>query len=228
MDGLTASFTRRVVELAVIINVSLFGFAACAQDSSSLPTPVDVGSVSEEERAQILEKYNHLDPEHLLPTKPFADALVFFDKNQSMIRNKNYMAVIDFSKNSAEKRFYIVNMENGTVWTVHVAHGRGSDPNHDGMAKSFSNENGSNKSSLGFYLTDETYSGDHGLSLRLDGLSSTNSKARSRAIVIHGADYVREADVIQGRSLGCPAVDMRIRDQVIRVLKEGSLIYAVK
>ena len=85
---------------------------------------------------------------------------------------------------------------------------------------------GSNASSLGYYMTAETYTGSHGYSLRLDGLSSTNSKVRSRAIVVHGADYVEEAAVIQGRSWGCPAVAMANRTTVINMIKGGSIIYA--
>jgi hypothetical protein len=80
-------------------------------------------------------------------------------------------------------------------------------------------------SSLGFYLTAETYNGEHGYSLRLDGLSSTNSNARERAIVIHAADYVAPGEKI-GRSWGCPAVEPRYHQQIIDELKEGALIYA--
>ncbi|HWU45027.1 MAG TPA: murein L,D-transpeptidase catalytic domain family protein, partial [Bdellovibrio sp.] len=70
------------------------------------------------------------------------------------------------------------------------------------------------------------YDGSHGYSLSLDGLSSTNSNVRSRAIVVHGADYVSEADVIQGRSWGCPAVAMENRTKLIDMIKNGSIIYA--
>jgi hypothetical protein len=112
------------------------------------------------------------------------------------------------------------------VKSIHVAHGKGSDSNNDGYATNFSNKVNSEASSLGFYLTAETYHGNHGLSLRLDGLSSTNSKARERSVVLHGADYVREAEVKAGRSWGCPAVSMALRGDVIELLKGGSLIFA--
>jgi hypothetical protein len=83
-------------------------------------------------------------------------------------------------------------------------------------------------SSLGYYITGSTYVGSHGTSLKLDGMSSTNSNARGRAIVVHGASYVSESSVIQGRSWGCPAVANSLKTKVINMLKNGSLIYAVK
>ena len=176
--------------------------------------------------ASILAKYDHLDPKHVVPDSLLKKAVQYYDANLSSIKNKTYLSVIDFSKKSTKARFYIINMSTGAVWAIHTAHGKNSDTNHDGFAEKFSNTSGSNQSSLGFYRGAETYSGAHGLSLRLDGLSSTNSNARSRAIVIHGADYVQESSVIQGRSWGCPAVAMENRDTVVSRLKGGSIIYA--
>lgn len=173
-----------------------------------------------------LASYEHLDPKRLVSSNLLKKAVLYFDANKSNIQNKNYLSVIDFSKKSTLTRFFIINMKTGEVWALHVSHGKGSDPGHDGYAEKFSNVSGSNQSSLGFYKGAETYSGKHGFSLRLDGLSSTNSKARARAIVIHGADYVQESTVIQGRSLGCPAVSMSVRTEVINRLKNGSIIYA--
>ncbi|MFM6928659.1 MAG: murein L,D-transpeptidase catalytic domain family protein [Bdellovibrio sp.] len=201
-----------------------------ATEMSSLAMPdatVSAAAISESEQNSILVKYDHLDPKHIVPTQALVDALIYFDKNKSAIKNQNYLSIINFAQSSKEKRFYIIDMNSGSVWAIHTAHGKGSDPDHDGYANSFSNVSGSNKSSLGYYLTGETYQGSHGLSLRLDGLSSTNSNARSRAIVIHGASYVQESSVIQGRSWGCPAVTMGYRDTVINALKGKSLIYAV-
>lgn len=173
-----------------------------------------------------LGSYQHLDPKRLVPNNLLAKAVLYYDANKSKIQNQNYLAVIDFSKKSTLTRFFIINLKSGEVWALHVSHGKGSDPGHDGIAESFSNVSGSNQSSLGFYKGAETYSGKHGYSLRLDGLSTTNSRARARAIVIHGADYVQESSVIQGRSLGCPAVSMSVRTEVINRLKNGAIIYA--
>lgn len=178
------------------------------------------------ERAQILAKYDHLDPNQIVPTVLLQEALFYLEANSSRFANKRYLSVIDFSMKSSRARFFIVDMGSGSVWAIHTSHGKGSDANHDGYAESFGNVSGSNATSLGFYKTAETYYGSHGLSMRLDGLSSSNSNARARAIVIHPANYVSESNVIQGRSQGCPAVAPENRDRVIERLKGGSLIFA--
>lgn len=178
------------------------------------------------EQAVTLKAYDYIDPNRVINTTALKNALLYFDQNKSKFANKNYVSVIDFSKKSTLARFHIIDMNTGSVWSIHTAHGKGSDSNHDGYAEKFSNKSGSNASSLGFYRAAETYSGNHGLSLRLDGLSSTNSNARARAVVIHGASYVKESSSIQGRSWGCPAVTMSYRDKVVKSLKGGSLIYA--
>ena len=174
----------------------------------------------------VLSKYQHLDPDHVVPTDLLRAALVYYDANQSRFANRSVIAVIDFAKRSNLHRLFIIDMKDGSVWSMPTAHGKGSDADHDGYAEKFSNTPGSNASSLGVYRGAETYYGSNGLSLRLDGLSSTNSNARSRAIVIHGADYVRDQNVIQGRSWGCPAVPHAYRDEVMATLKGGTLIYA--
>jgi hypothetical protein len=198
------------------------GTGEVPQDLEKLTDP----DLSASEQAQALANYGHLDPKRVVPTELLKKAVLYFDANKSKIANKKYLSVIDFSKRSTKARFYIVDMANGSVWAIHTSHGKGSDSNHDGYAESFGNVSGSGKSSLGVYKTAETYSGAHGYSLRLDGLSSTNSRARSRAVVIHPANYVREASVVQGRSLGCPAVSPSISKKLIDKIKGGSIIYA--
>lgn len=183
-------------------------------------------SFSARDRALILTKYSFLDPDRVVPSKLLEKAVLYYDSNLANIPNKNVLSVIDFSKSSSKVRFFVIDMASGKVWSMHVTHGKGSDKDHDGIAEKFSNVSGSNASSLGFYRTAETYIGRNGNSLRLDGLSSTNSNARDRAIVIHGADYVSEEDKIPGRSAGCPAVTHAYRDELIRQIKEGSIIYA--
>ncbi len=174
----------------------------------------------------ILAKYANLDPQHLIPRNLLAAALTYYDANLAVIRNKAYVSVIDFSLPSSKQRFWIINMTSGTVFSTTVAHGRGSDANNDGYADKFSNVDNSLASSLGIYLTDDTYKGSNGLSLRLDGKSPTNSNARARQVVIHGASYVQDREVNQGRSWGCPAVPQAYRDRIIGWLKGGSVLYA--
>lgn len=194
-------------------------------------TPEDLSKMTDpdftvSEQAQVLAKYDYVDPNHVVPSDLLAKAVSYYEANKANLKNTKYLSVIDFKKRSTKARFFIIDMNNGSVWAVHNAHGKGSDPGHDGYADYFSNESGSGKSSLGFYRTAETYSGKHGYSLRLDGLSSTNSNARARAIVVHSADYVKESSVVQGRSLGCPALAPSVYKSVIDKIKGGSIIYA--
>ena len=148
--------------------------------------------------------------------------------NEGKIASEKPFTIIDYSLPSNQKRLWIIDMENGNI--LHhdlVSHGRNSG---DLMANSFSNVDSSNMSSLGFYLTGETYFGKHGYSLRLDGLEKGfNSNARTRAIVIHGAEYVDEEFVSiygrLGRSLGCPALPNDSASEVIDMIKENSCVF---
>jgi hypothetical protein len=178
------------------------------------------------EQTAILARYPQLDPNKEVPRNLLATALRYFEDHSSSVKNKSYVAVIDFSLPSTTHRFWIINMASGSVFGTTVAHGKNSDKNNDGFAEAFSNQPNSDMSSLGIYLTAETYSGAHGLSLRLDGMSVTNSNVRARAVVIHGADYVQDKNVRQGRSWGCPAVPMAYRDKIIGMIKGGTVIYA--
>lgn len=193
---------------------------------SQAPPVVETPTLSG--REAILKMYDYVDPTRMVPTQKLEDALVYFHQNKTKFKNQSVVSIIDFSQKSTQKRWYFVDLKTGRVWNVHVSHGKGSDSDHDGYAEKFSNTSGSNASSLGFYKTADTYQGSNGYSLRLDGLSSTNSNARARAVVVHGAAYVQDSAVIQGRSWGCPAVSMEQRDKVINLIKGGSLIYAAK
>ena len=153
-------------------------------------------------------------------------ALAYFNANADKIKNKRYIGIVDFAAHSSKERFFILDMQSGAVHAMHVAHGKGSDPNGDGYATRFSNVPESKASSLGFYLTGALYTGGHGKSMRLNGLSSTNSNALSRAVVIHESAYVKEAKMLQGRSFGCLAVSSTEIRKVLSSLSGGALIYA--
>ena len=138
------------------------------------------------------------------------------------------ITIIDFSLPSNKERLWVLDLIQGKVlFRCLVSHGRNSG---ELMAENFSNTPGSNASSPGFYTTGETYIGKHGLSLALDGLErGINDKARARAIVIHGADYV-SADFIRnhgrlGRSLGCPAIPVELSKEIIQTIKGGSCLF---
>ncbi|WP_194777283.1 murein L,D-transpeptidase catalytic domain family protein [Pararhodonellum marinum] len=138
------------------------------------------------------------------------------------------LTIIDYSLPSSEKRMWIIDVNSGQILkTSLVSHGRNSGNLH---AEMFSNTPSSFMSSLGFYLTAETYQGKHGYSLRLDGLEEGfNDKARERAIVIHGAEYASE-EVVKttgrlGRSLGCPALPETQSKEIIDLIKEQCVLF---
>lgn len=144
------------------------------------------------------------------------------------ISRPEVITIIDFSLPSDKKRLWVLDLINGKVlFRCLVSHGRNSG---ELMAENFSNTPGSNTSSPGFYSTAETYIGKHGLSLALDGLETgINDKARARAIVMHGADYVSD-DFIRkygrlGRSFGCPAVPVELSKEIIQTIKGGSCLF---
>ncbi len=141
---------------------------------------------------------------------------------------KPLLTVIDYSLPSTQKRLWIIDLRQQKILlhTV-VAHGRNSGAL---LAEKFSNRPESYQSSLGFFQTGEAYQGKHGYSLRLDGLEAgINDQARARAVVIHGADYAKETVAATagrlGRSLGCPAVPPDLSTPLIKLIKEGSLLF---
>jgi hypothetical protein len=171
-------------------------------------------------------EYSYVDPQHVVPAKPLAAALKFYKSDKAKIGNPGYLSVIDYTQPSRNKRLYVINMRTGAVERFLVAHGKGSDPDHTGYAKVFSNEDKTYASSLGFYLTGGTYNGDNGYSMQLYGQDPTNSNAFSRSIVMHGAKYVDPSLSVLGRSWGCPAVELAVHTRLIDKLKGGSVIYA--
>ncbi|MCX6300960.1 MAG: murein L,D-transpeptidase catalytic domain family protein [Bacteroidia bacterium] len=138
------------------------------------------------------------------------------------------ITIIDFSKPSVQERFFVIDLESKQVlYKSLVAHGKNSGEN---LAESFSNDSRSLKSCLGFFITAETYVGKHGYSLRLDGLEpGINDNARTRTIVIHGADYVSTDFANQygrlGRSWGCPALPINNSKEIIDKISKGSCIF---
>lgn len=170
--------------------------------------------------------YQSLSLEDAVSEKAFRQAYIGFSKIKN--RSKEILTLIDFSKPSTEERLFVIDMAKGQLLYKSVcAHGRGSGSD---MATAFSNKRGSHKSSIGFYLTESTYRGRNGYSLRLDGLErGFNDQARNRAIVVHGAKYAnpelcRNGNRL-GRSLGCPAIPEKLTRPIIDAIKGGSVLY---
>lgn len=141
---------------------------------------------------------------------------------------KKLITVCDYSLSANKKRLWVIDLQAKKVLlNTYVAHGQGTGEEH---AKYFSNKEGSHKSSLGFYVTGDTYHGQHGLSLYLHGMDQGyNSAAYERTIVVHGAGYV-SSDFIAGtgrlgRSWGCPAVSNEIAPQLIDMTKGGTCLF---
>jgi hypothetical protein len=139
------------------------------------------------------------------------------------------LTIIDYSLPSTARRLWVIDVPTRRVlFNELVAHGKKSGENY---AEAFSNEPGSRQSSLGLFRTDATYEGEHGMSLRLDGLEpGINDRAMERAIVMHGAPYVSPTVIAArgelGRSWGCPALERGVERRVIERIKGGTAVFA--
>ena len=161
-------------------------------------------------------------------------ALTAYDKAwKAGTTDKLVYTIIDFDQRSSNRRLWSVDLATGALLHhLHVSHGIGSNSSSDAArAVRWSNVSGSNQSSVGLAKGAEVYSGSHGRSLRLDGLEpGFNSNMRSRAIVIHAADYARPSFASQngylGRSHGCPAVDPARSNALIDTVKSGGLLFS--
>ena len=185
----------------------------------------DTGNSANSSEIHIL--WQECGVDKLIPFDIFNEAITGYRQTDN-IRKKNILVIIDYSKPSSDERFFVIDMDSRKLlYHCLVAHGKNSG---DKYAESFSNDPGSLKSSLGFYLTAETYSGAHGYTLCLDGLEKDiNDNARSRDIVIHGADYVSQEFIAKygrlGKSWGCPALPGKISKEVIDRISNGSCLF---
>ncbi len=175
--------------------------------------------------------YQKLDLEQRgLSRQAFDLAVKGFEKllAHGKLMNSAVLSIVDFSLPSSQKRLFVINIiTQELIFYDYVAHGKNSGA---AVAKSFSNKMNSLKSSLGFFVTKNTYNGKNGLSLALDGKEKgVNDHALARAVVIHGAPYVNESFASQkygmGRSWGCPAVPEKISTSLIEAIKDGSCFF---
>ena len=139
------------------------------------------------------------------------------------------LTLIDYSIPSTRPRLWVFDLHSGAMlFNELVAHGKGTG---DNLAEHFSDDMNSHESSLGLFVTADTYIGNNGYSLRLDGLEpGFNSHARERAIVMHGASYV-SADFASkqgrlGRSWGCPALSAAVARRVIDTVRGGGVVFS--
>ena len=151
-------------------------------------------------------------------------------RSDASLWHRDLVAIADFGLHSAHERFHFVDMESGRVESFLVTHGYGSDKEHDGWLKRYSNIEESLCTCRGSFMTRSWYDGKYGTSMRLDGLDGTNSNALPRAIVMHPADYATEEHVerwgLLGRSDGCFAMGPdKFHEALIR-LSGGRLLFA--
>lgn len=181
--------------------------------------------------ASIETAYNNLNAnEFSLPNlESFKEALkgFYFLKEKGLVQ-KNILTLVDFSLSSTKKRLWVIDLDSNTIlYNSLVAHGKNTGEEY---ANSFSNTNSSYKSSLGFYVTGETYNGKHGMSLKLDGLEKgINDNARERGVVIHSANYVSNSFIKSnkrlGRSQGCPAIPEGLLKGIVSTIKNKSCLF---
>ena len=149
-------------------------------------------------------------------------------KEGKLDEDSHLLTICDFSLSSAQKRLWVIDLnEKKVIFNSLVAHGKNTGKE---FAQKFSNTESSYQSSLGFYITEATYNGSNGYSLKLLGMDSGyNDAALQRAIVMHGADYVSE-DFIKnqkrlGRSWGCPAVPRALAEPIINTIKGKNCLF---
>ncbi|GLI57231.1 hypothetical protein PM10SUCC1_27450 [Propionigenium maris DSM 9537] len=176
---------------------------------------------------EIKTLYNEMKLSKEISYDLFKDAMIGYSRIDAK-KKKDVITIIDYSKPSTEERFYVLDLKRKEViFKTYVSHGVNTGGNE---ASRFSNTLNSRQSSLGFFLTNETYYGRNGYSLRLDGLEKgINDRARERTIVIHGAAYATD-DFIRrngrlGRSWGCPALPDNLSKEVIDTIKNGSVLF---
>lgn len=148
---------------------------------------------------------------------------------QGLVGRPELLTVIDYSLPSTVPRLFVFDVQRRVLlFRELVAHGKNSGEN---LTTRYSNKEGSLATSLGLFVTEGTYMGGNGYSLRLNGLDrGFNDQAMSRAIVMHGAPYVSKSVAKKlgriGRSWGCPAVSTKVAKKLIDTLKNGSPIFA--
>ncbi len=148
--------------------------------------------------------------------------------SQNKLLKQGLLTICDYSQSSSKKRLFVLDLiQRKILFNTYVAHGKNSGNDY---ATSFSNSDDSHKSSLGFMITAETYNGDNGYSMRLDGMENGfNDNVRTRSIVMHGSDYVNAERALNGtmmgRSFGCPAVPSSEVKNIINCIKEGSCFF---
>jgi hypothetical protein len=208
--------------LTLVILIWMCAFVASSNKNNS-PTKSFIHS------SVVNDIYKKLNTQEL-SFDAFKSALIGFSKIQhsKLLENDSLLTIIDFSLPSTQERLFVIDLKNSKLITESlVAHGKSTG---DLCSENFSNKIESHQSSLGFYITEDTYLGKNGYSLRLNGIEKDiNDNAKERAIVIHGADYVSKNYINKygriGRSFGCPALPLEQNKEIIDLIKNNTCLF---
>jgi len=227
--------TTYIIIIFVFYNLCWISYEKAKKNNSNVVVSAQIVSYSGEKQSReseekILKLYKSLQTKTTLPSyEVFKKGIQGYLNLESCNKiNKKIITVIDFSLPSSVERLWVIDLNQKKIlFNTLVAHGRNSGHIN---ATSFSNTISSLQSSLGFYITNSTYIGKHGLSLLLEGVEKgINDNALARAIVMHGAAYVSHAFIktngYLGRSFGCPAVPEEVKEKLITDIAGGSCLF---
>lgn len=190
---------------------------------------VSANSLTLEEEIHQLYNVFEENNESVPDITSFRNAMVgYYKLAEQEVVEKEILTIIDFNLSSTKKRMWVLDMANNKVlYHTLVAHGKNTGNEY---ATKFSNTVNSLQSSLGFFVTGETYFGGNGYSMFIDGMEEKfNSKARERYVVVHGAAYANPESIKNlgrlGRSYGCPALPTSVTKEIIDIIKDKSVLY---
>ena len=207
--------------------------AGCASAPAAVKTPIVLAAAAPPPPLPRIPQITPppLDPQRLVRPELMSRAMAALDVHSHRITLRDRMYLVDFQKFSGDARLYEVDLIGGRVTAFRTCHGRGSDPQHSGFARQFSNTPESYMSSVGAYATAGAgWGSQQGPNVLLDGLEYSNNMARERAIIVHGADYAdpeflaREGKL--GRSYGCFSTAHTDLPMLRERMGEGRLLFA--
>ena len=138
---------------------------------------------------------------------------------RGLVSRPRYVTLIDYRRSLLARRLAVVDTRGAgrVVLRARVSHAWNSGLLY---ATRFSDVNGSRCSSKGVFLTEETFAGRYGPSLRVRGLSpGVNGNARQRAIIFHpGLTY----------SAGCFMTAPDVNGRLISLIRDGSLVAVIE
>jgi hypothetical protein len=223
----------------------------CGQQAEAITGADRVPDAPTGEACQYFRRFR----EQGVPEEPLKQALLFYSQNRDRFENDRYISIADYTQNSRNERFYILDMQTGQVRSEKVSHGSGNrngvkvgDPNHDGMIDRCHHgsdiNDRTNMTRAGFFETRNFYSSashkdirngvlewpnldrNGNNGLRMEGLSpGVNDEAMSSGVVMHGAWY-NDVSATMGRSYGCPAFESDVAPSVLNTIRGGSLYYS--